>query len=90
MLPHFTELSERFRQFADEVRESSPLYERLSIAIAGDDELLDLGAAARPGQPVPNLLFAAIHYLLLTGPAHPLARFYPTVTIINPGNWTTS
>ena len=78
MPPNTEQLSHRFRLFADEVRGSSPLYERLSLDIAGDPELLALCAAARPGQPLPNLLFAAVHSLLLGGAAHPLAQYYPT------------
>jgi hypothetical protein len=30
-------------------------------------------------QPRPNLLFAAVHYLLMAGADHPLARFYPSL-----------
>lgn len=67
-----------FRDFARiECPGSSPLYERLSYAIAEDDELLALAAFARLGQPIPNMLFAAVHYLLLGGVRHPLAAFYP-------------
>ncbi len=49
--------------------------------MAADPDLLALGARARPGQPAPNMLFAAVHFLLL-GAAHgaPLARFYPDLT----------
>ncbi len=47
----------RFVRFAaQEACDSSPLYERLSHAIADDPEILALAAHARPGQPVPNLL----------------------------------
>lgn len=56
---------------------SSPLYERLSYAIAKDDELLSLASHARLGQPIPNMLFAAVQYLLLGGVQHRLAAFYP-------------
>jgi len=51
----------RFVRFAaQEACDSSPLYERLSHAIADDPEILALAAHARRGQPVPNLLFAAV------------------------------
>ncbi len=74
------ELARRFRQFAEhECRGRSPLYERLSHAVAEDGELLRLAAEARPGQPVPNLFFAAVQFLLLRGGGPALARFYPTL-----------
>lgn len=75
------ELAERFRRFgARECAHVSPLYARLSLLIASDPELLTLAAHGdRRGQPVPNLIFAAVQYLLLGGAAHPLARFYPIV-----------
>ncbi len=49
--------------------------------MAADPDLLALGARARPGQPAPNMLFAAVHFLLLgAAPGDPLARFYPDLT----------
>ena len=75
------ELAAEFTRFATlETRGSSPLYERLALAVAEDAELLALAAGGRPEQPAPNLLFAAVHYLLLGGAGHDLAAFYPTVT----------
>ena len=35
---------------------SSPLYQVLARRVAGDDELLDLAAQARPGQQPANML----------------------------------
>jgi hypothetical protein len=73
-------LSEIFERFArDEFHSSSPLYERLSKAAAQDADLLALAAQCRKGERIPNLLFAAVHYLLLTGISHPLARFYESL-----------
>ena len=73
-------LAERFRHFGEEeCRGSSPLYERLSLATARDPEVLGLLAAAQGTQRRPNLLFAAVHYLLLRGDPHPLGRFYPSL-----------
>ena len=63
-----------------ETRQASPLYARLSTAVATDPELLALASHARKGQPVPNLLFAAVHFLLLKGTSHPLAAFYPSLS----------
>lgn len=58
------ELGRRFRSLAEvDCRGYSPLYERLSLAIADDVELLELLARARPGQRRPTLLLAAVNYL---------------------------
>lgn len=74
------DLAKRFEQFgAKECAEESPLYARLSAAVARDPELLDLASKAPAGQPPPNLLFAAVHYLLLKGDEHALAAFYPSL-----------
>jgi hypothetical protein len=71
---------QRFLHFARHTQEQgSPLYARLSTAIASDPDLLALAAHAHKGQPVPNLLFAATHFLLLIGVRHPLAAFYTDV-----------
>jgi hypothetical protein len=76
----FSPLALTFRQFAElECRGSSRLYEFLANRIAGDDELLTLASHAPSGQPVPNLFFAAVHSLLLSGSHHPLRRFYPSL-----------
>ncbi|RDU34971.1 DUF2332 domain-containing protein [Neobacillus piezotolerans] len=73
-------LSNRFKAFAEkECKGSSPLYEQLSKEIAGDPELLELSSHARKGQPVPNLLFGAVHYLLLKGANHQLGGFYASI-----------
>lgn len=70
-------LSRVFERFAkEECYNSSVLYERLSLAIAKDPELLTLAAHARKGERVPNLFLAAVHFLLLKGIEHPVARFY--------------
>lgn len=76
------ELGERFTRFAErECARVSPLYETLARAVAADPDLLVLGARARPGQPVPNMLFAAVHFLLLDELRDdPLARFFPDLT----------
>jgi hypothetical protein len=36
-------------------------------------------ARAAPEQPLPNLFFAAVHFLLLQDPAAPLGQFYPSL-----------
>ncbi|MEO8954100.1 MAG: DUF2332 domain-containing protein [Ktedonobacteraceae bacterium] len=71
------ELAQRFVWFAKhDCQRASPLYEHLSTQIARDPEILELATYARPGQPVPNLLFGAVQFLLLQGVQHPLAAFY--------------
>jgi hypothetical protein len=76
-----SKLSLRFKNFANiECKGSSELYEFLSLKISEDDELLELCFKAQNGQPVPNLLFGAVHYLLLKGKEHQLKEYYPSVT----------
>lgn len=73
-------VSQAFLNFAErECKGSSSLYEYLSINIAKDDTILEITRAARDGQPVPNLLFGAVHYLLLKGKEHSLKEYYPSV-----------
>lgn len=68
-------------QFAATPRDfpTSPLYARLGPVVAGDERLLAIAAHAREGQLPANLLFAAVHYLLLGDPAHELAAWYPSL-----------
>jgi hypothetical protein len=55
----------------------SPLYARLAEGVHGDEDLKALAARAKKGQPHANILFGAVHYLLLRGAEHPLRRHYP-------------
>jgi hypothetical protein len=69
-----------WRDFATDARRlGSPFYEQLSLAVDGDTALKALAAKVRPGQPPANVLFAAVHYLLLRGADHPLRNFYATL-----------
>lgn len=75
-----TKLSQQFRTFAkNECQNSSPLYEHLAYKISEDKELLNLASCVPQGQPVPNLLLAAVHYLLSSF-KDPLAHYYPSFT----------
>jgi hypothetical protein len=56
-------VAKAFEQFAVDCRDSSPIYERLSLAIIGDEQLLALAARVGRKQPIPNLLFAAVRFL---------------------------
>lgn len=75
-------LSERFKIFAErECKNSSRLYEHLAMKIANDLDLLKLAAHSKPGQPEPNLLLGAVHYLLLSGREHELIAYYPSIVV---------
>ena len=56
---------------------SAWLYAAIALGISDDDEVLALALEVSPGQPAPNLLFAAVHHLLLGGAEHPLRSYYP-------------
>lgn len=64
---------------AEAARIGSPLYSMLALRIRDDERLRHIAAHARPGQPQANLILAAVHYLLLDGQSHPLARHYPNL-----------
>lgn len=53
------------------------LYAELGFEIARDPELLRLAAESKRNQPPPNMLFAAVQYLLLGGVQHELREHYP-------------
>ncbi len=66
--------------FADDAkRTGSQMYAQLASGVGADEELRALAARAKPGQPHANLLFAAVHFLLLRGARHPLRDFYPNL-----------
>jgi hypothetical protein len=80
MTETLTRLAHQFQRFGErECLPASPLYARLAVGIAGDEQLLRLAAAAQ-ARPVPNLFFGAVQYLLLTGVRDPLAAFYPALS----------
>ncbi len=58
---------------------ASPLYAALARAVALDPDMLALAAHVPAGQPVSNLLFSSIYYLLLSGIAHPAAAYFAGV-----------
>src|SRR5690625_4136623 len=74
------QLSVRFKRFANECKDSSKLYYFLSLHVAKEEEILRICTNIRRGQPIPNLLFGAVHYLLLKGVDHPLKQFYMSIT----------
>ncbi|HEY2446844.1 MAG TPA: DUF2332 domain-containing protein [Rhizomicrobium sp.] len=64
---------------AETRRNPAPLYERFAMGVARDQALKAFASTVRPGQPPANILFAAVHFLLLRGADHPLRRFYPNL-----------
>ena len=69
--------SDTFRAFATgQAAGNSPLYAHLAAVIADTPPLLALADKARAGQPRPNMLLGAVHYLVGKHPCHPLARYY--------------
>lgn len=73
-------LSKWFKRFAEvECKDSSELYGTLAASISEDQELLQLAAEIPSGQPPPNLLLGAVHFLLLKGLPHELSWHYPSI-----------
>lgn len=60
----------------DATRAGSEFYARLAEGIGEDPDLRAMTANTKPGQPPPNLILAAAHFLLLRGAQHPLRNFY--------------
>ncbi len=73
-------LHDIFLAYAEDCHGYSPIYERITTAIADDPEVQALSTGGQPGQPPPNLICAATHYLLLAGAQHEVASYYPSVT----------
>lgn len=70
-------LSQIWRDFgANECGDYSPLYAAICRSVADDPELLALAAAAPPAGQQPNVLLAAVHFLVLSGQAPALAEIY--------------
>jgi len=79
MSREFEKLAKQFEHWAevDAPSVGSPLYVELGRGVANDPELLRLAAETRPYQPAPNMLFAAVQYLLLGDIRHELSEHYP-------------
>ncbi len=65
--------AEDYRSFARSARGSSPTYERLATAVAGDREVLGLLDALPEPKRQPNLLFGAVRFL--AGPVADAVEF---------------
>ncbi len=73
-------IAERFKQWTDQRRGVSPLYEAIVGELIVDNELLTLIAEAGNREYICNRFMAAVHYMLLEGESHSLADYYGTVT----------
>jgi hypothetical protein len=60
-------------------RLKAPLYTQFTAGMRHDEALRDFAQTAKKGQPLANVIYAAVHYLLLRGDPHPLRRFYPNL-----------
>ncbi len=69
-----------FAALAESAKPRAPLYVRIAEGIAADHELAGLLLLAPPTQRQPVLLLACVHFLLLDGRHHELARYYPNLT----------
>lgn len=79
--PALNHLAKAFEKAAHKLyMPDCPLYSILSSSVALDRELLALAAHTRQGQAPTILLFYVVHYLLLRGEKHPLAKFYASLT----------
>jgi len=76
MSPPTDDFAQMWEWFATHCHDYSPLYERISAAIARDVELLEWVRSAPPAAHLPPALLAAVHYVLLEHPEHPLADVY--------------
>ena len=75
------QLKDWFKRFAEtECKEVSPMYYKLSQNIAEDDELISIASFSKQRQPMPNLIFEAVHFLLLNNKDDELAKYYPSIT----------
>jgi hypothetical protein len=70
----------QFRGFGAAVeRDGATTYAAICASVAGDADVMGIIEQAPLAQRRPNLLLAAVHYLLLRGVEHPLGAFYDTV-----------
>src|ERR687886_1772512 len=70
-------LAEMYRRFGEvDAAETSPLYERVGVALSESDEALRAIEAAPPRRRHPSVILAALHDLALAGRAPALAAAY--------------
>ncbi len=72
------QLSKTFSRFASlECRDLSPSYECWANHIASDRDLREIASTGR--RPIPNLMLAAVHFLVQSHPRAELGRYFGTV-----------
>src|SRR2546428_3970150 len=72
--------AESFRYYADTIYPGrSPLYVSLAMRVAEDPELLEVAAPAWEKNALPNLFFAAVHFLFFHGERYQLSAVYPSL-----------
>ena len=69
-------LAEVYRRFGESAAATSPLYERVALALSGSEEALRAIAAAPSRRRSPTAILAALHDLALAGHAPELAAAY--------------
>ncbi len=72
------QIAQIFLQFSAQTA-GSPMYEHLSRWVSEDEALLSLAAQADSKQPIPNLFFGAVQFLLMQQPQDLLAKYYPSL-----------
>jgi hypothetical protein len=78
-------LAEHFYAFGQSAeRDGGTTYGAICRGVAEDPWVFELMAHAAPAQQRPNLLLAAVHYLLLRDAPDPLAAYYDTVDTADP------
>ena len=71
------EIADYYRSYGESsFSADQPIYAEICERLSEVPELIDLLAAHEPEARQPNLLFAAVHYLLLGGLDHPLGEVY--------------
>jgi hypothetical protein len=79
------DFSRMWAWFSTHCEATSPLYARISSAVAGDRDILAFVRAAPPAAHLPPALLAAVHYLVLQGTEHPIADVYAGRSGADPG-----
>ena len=69
-------LADAYRRFSEASASTSPLYERVALALSGSEEALRAIAAAPSRRRNPTAILAALHDLALAGHAPELAAAY--------------
>jgi hypothetical protein len=79
------EFAHMWAWFATHCQETSPLYERISLAISRDRDILEYLRTVPPSGQLPPALLAAVHYLILDGADDRLAALYAGRAQEDPG-----